>query len=78
LAEFGVSVFIDVSSNVLEQRLSPERLAALNNPDGLSFADLHARRLGAYRAAAQLVLPVPVEQPIDRTVEQLVALCATV
>lgn len=71
---FGVGVFIDVDPEALEARISPERIAALNNPKGLSFVDLYEERRSFYKAAADLVLKVPGEQMVDATLANLIDL----
>lgn len=74
LASFGVGIFIDVEAEALEARLSPERIAALNNPKNLSFAELYAERAVRYREAADYTLQVAGTESEEVTLERLIDL----
>lgn len=74
LANFGVGIFIDVDAAVLQDRLSAERIAALNNPKGLSFTELYAERAERYRDAANLTLRVIGNESAEVTLARLIEL----
>lgn len=74
LNSFGPGVFINVDPEVLEARLGPDRIAALNNPDNLSFPDLYRRREPFYRKAGQFVLNVSPGETPEESAQRLVAL----
>ena len=77
--KIGLGVFINVVPTILESRLPAERIAALNNPKGLSFADLYMERIPGYERAADLTLEIndPFEHP-QVTLDRLVELRSTV
>ena len=70
LRQFGTSVHLKVEADVLRGRLSDERIAALNNPDGLSFEELWASRQPNYERAADFTLDIG-DQSIGDTHRQL-------
>lgn len=74
LARFGVGIFIDVDPDVLEARLPAERIAALNNPQKLSFGGLYRARAEFYAAAADYRLKVPGEEPVGVTLGRIIDL----
>lgn len=74
LARFGVGIFIDVEPEVLEARLPAERIAALNNPNKLSFRDLYRTRAELYRAAADHTLHVLGDEAVDMTLGRVIYL----
>ncbi len=78
LGQFGIGIFIFVDPDELQSRLTPERIAALNNPNRLSFADLYMERVPFYEAAADLRLDVPAGELIDVTQARLNELRASV
>lgn len=74
LANYGIGVFINVDPEVLVNRLAPERVVALNNPDKLSFAKLYEARAELYRQAGSFVLDIEAGESIDRSLEKLIDL----
>ena len=78
LGQFGVGIFIYVDPEELQSRLTRERIAALNNPNKLSFADLYMERIPFYEAAADARLDVPAGELIDVTQARLIELRASI
>ena len=78
LAMFGISIFIDVDAAALQERLPAERIAALNNPKGLSFTELYAERAEHYRTAANFTLKVSGAETVDVTLGRLIDLRSSV
>lgn len=75
LGAIGVGIFINVDPEELEARLPAERIAALNNPDKLSFADLYAARVDSYiEAAGGLVLNIEPGESIGNSLDRLIDL----
>lgn len=73
-----IGVYIKRDPEELEVELGPDRIAALNNPDGLSFGDLCQRRSGLYVAAARLILDIPSGETPEESLERLLVLRASV
>ena len=65
-------IFIFVDPDELEARLPQERIAALNNPDNLSFADLYMQRIPFYQAASDQTLIVPVGEAVSTTLANII------
>lgn len=74
LGQFGTSVFIKPTANELKMRLSPGRIAALNNPDNLPFADLYNRRIDYYQRAARAILEIADGETPEQSVNNLISL----
>ncbi|HSX53174.1 MAG TPA: shikimate kinase [Patescibacteria group bacterium] len=77
LGQFGLGIFIDVPVGALESRLTSERIAAINNPDNLTFGELCRVRAEFYNAAADRRLWVPGYENEGTTLERLIGLRAT-
>ncbi len=77
LRRFGPSIFINVDPEALEARLSPERIAALNNPRQLSFRGLCEARAVSYRTVSDATLEVGPGETAGETFARLTALRAS-
>ena len=74
LGQFGTGIFIQPTAAELRRRLSPERIAALNNPKNLSFEELYAERSERYRRAASFTLEITDRETPEQSLPRLITL----